>query len=280
MLPLAESLDHVGPMARRAADVAILLDAICGFDPRDTSSLDARAPRVRESLEQGVKGLRIGLDRDYSLGGVERGEAASLETALDELARAGARVVEVRMPELAGITDAWFRIVGSEALRAHSTDYPSRATEYGPFFRDFLESAARVSGAEVAQARRRQAEFASQLSVVLATVDVIACPGGDVPAPRVPRELLVGPKATLDAFWAARSEANDPPLKDTDLFMMPADLAGVPAICLPSGFSPDGLPYSVQFVARRLGEGTLCRVAHAYEQVTRWHERHPPVDAG
>jgi Asp-tRNA(Asn)/Glu-tRNA(Gln) amidotransferase A subunit family amidase len=108
-------------------------------------------------------------------------------------------------------------------------------------------------------------------------VDAIVCPGGDVPAPRIPKAKLLGPKVDLDAFWMARSAAYDPPLKDTDLFTMPADLAGTPAICLPSGFSPDGLPYSIQFVGRRLSEPTLCGIAHAYEQATPWHTRHPPV---
>lgn len=182
------------------------------------------------------------------------------------------------MPDLNGITDAWFRIVSAEALVAHAAaHYPSRASEYGRFFRDFLASASQITDAQVAEARRRRTEFTVQFARVLESVDALICPAGDVPAPRISAQLLLGPKAALDAYWAARAAAYDPPLKDTDLFTMPADLAGTPAICLPSGFSPDGLPYSVQFIGRRLSEATLCRIAHAYEQATARHARHPNV---
>lgn len=262
---------------RSVADIAIMFDVIAGFDPGDPTSLREPAPHTVDTLRRSVEGLWVGIDRDYACTGVDRGQASTIEKALNVLTSQGVRVVDVRMPDLNGITDAWFRIVSAEALKARAAHYPSRASEYGRFFRDFLASASQVTEAQVAKARHRRTEFTVQFTRLLESVDAIICPAGDVPAPRVTRELLVGPKAALDTYWTSRAAAYDPPLKDTGLFPMPADLAGTPAICVPSGFSPDGLPYSIQFVGRRLSEPTLCRSAHAYEQATARQARHPNV---
>jgi amidase len=277
VLPLAESLDHVGPMARRVADLAIVYDAIAGFDPQDPSSLRQPPESAVDALAESVKSLRIGIDRDYALAGVDRGEVGAIEHALELLAGAGARIVDVRMPDVFGITSGWMRIVGAEAIAAHAAHYPSRAREYGHFFRDFLDEASKATDAQVAEARRRGREFSAEFTRVLDSVDAIICPGGDVPAAPMRRELLLGPRANLDAYWMTRSASSTPPLKDTDIFMMPANLAGIPAICLPAGFSREGLPYSIQFIGRRLSEPMLVRIAHAYEEATAWHTHHPLV---
>jgi amidase len=276
VLPLAESLDHVGPMARCVADLAIMYDAIAGFDPKDPDSIRRPPERAVAALEQSVRGLRIGIDRDYALAGVDHGEVGAIETALELLAEAGALVVDVRMPDLSGVTGAWMRIVGAEALAAHAAHYPSRSGEYGHFLRDFLDEAVKVPAAQVMDARRRSREFSVAFTSMLASVDAMICPAGDVPAAPMRRELLLGPRAALDAFWMERSASSDPPLTDTDIFMMPANLAGIPAICLPAGFSPEGLPYSIQFMGRHHSEPLLVRIAHAYEAATAWHTLHPP----
>jgi Asp-tRNA(Asn)/Glu-tRNA(Gln) amidotransferase A subunit family amidase len=114
--------------------------------------------------------------------------------------------------------------------------------------------------------------FSAAFDSILETVDVMAGPAGGDPAWPITHSIQVGP---LDAFHAAWSAAAPRSWE----FTMPMDLAGVPAICLPCGFSPDGLPYSVQFTGRKLSEGMLFRVAHAYEQATNWHARHPAIAA-
>jgi amidase len=145
VLALAESLDHVGPMARRVADVAIMFDAIAGADPRDPTSLREPAPDTYSGIGRGVGGLRIGLDREYALAGVDRGEAASIEEALKVLTGLGARVVDVQVPDLAGVIDAAYLLCASEAVTTHAAHYPSRAEEYGPYLREFLEGGARAA---------------------------------------------------------------------------------------------------------------------------------------
>jgi Asp-tRNA(Asn)/Glu-tRNA(Gln) amidotransferase A subunit family amidase len=129
-----------------------------------------------------------------------------------------------------------------------------------------------VTPDELAAAREKRQAFTARLSAMLETVDVMAGPAGGDPAWPITHAIQVGPLAAYHAAWSAAAPRSAE-------FTMPMDLAGVPAICLPCGFSPDGLPYSIQFTGRRLSEATLCRVAHAYEQATGWHTRHPAVAA-
>ena len=223
-------------------------------------------------LSQGIQGARIGIDRKYALEGTDSGNAAALEEALRVLTGLGARIVDVRMPDLTGMVDAWFAVCGSEAVAAHAANYPARAAAYGPYFREVLDTGARVTPRQVADARKWRAEITAQFTAVLESVDAMACPAGGDPAWAVSHEIQVGPLPALHAAWSAVA----PRAAD---FTMPMDLAGTPAICLPSGFSPEGLPYSVQFAGRRLSESLLCRIANAYEQATSWHFRHPNLDS-
>jgi amidase len=267
---MSESLDHVGTMARSVADAAILFDAIAGRDAQDPTSLDAPAPQTFRALPEGIRGLRIGLDRDYALKGIDAGQAAAIQESLRVLTGLGAILVDVRMPDLSGILDIWSPICQSEMAAAHAATYPSRAGEYGPYLREFLAAGAAVTPQQLATARQRRAEFTARYAAVLETVDAIAGPAGGDPAWPITHAIQVG---SLPEYHKAWSQAAPRSAE----FTMPMDLAGVPAICLPCGFSTDGLPYSIQFTGRKLSESMVCRIAHAYEQATDWHTRHPQV---
>jgi amidase len=270
VLAMAESLDHVGSLARRVGDAAILFDAIAGRDPNDSTSLKAPPANTFAALNQGIRGLRIGVDRNYALKGTDGGQAKAIEAALDVVAGLGAKIVEVRIPDLTGMLDTWMTICAAEIVQAHAKNYPSRANEYGPYMREFLANGARVTPQQLAAAREKRAAFTAQFAKVLDSVDAMAGPAGGDPAWPITHELQVG---SLPAYHEAWSKAAPRSAE----FTMPMDLAGVPAICLPCGFSSEGLPYSIQFTGRPLSEATLCRVAHAYEQATAWHTRHPQV---
>ena len=270
VLALSPSLDHVGPMARNVADVAILFDTIAGPDPLDATSLADSPPSALAQVGQGVEGLRIGIDREYATKGIDPGAVASIEAALKVLEGLGARIVDVRMPDLTGMLNIWFAICAPEALAAHKVNYPSRSAEYGPYFRDVLATGAGVTPAQTAGAQAWRGTFTAGFTTLLESVDVMACPAGGGPAWPVSRELQLSPMAELNAAWEKASP------RGAD-FTVPMNFAGTPAICLPSGFSPEGLPYSIQFAGRRLSEGLLCRVAGAFEQATTWHQRHPNV---
>lgn len=270
VLVMSASLDHVGSIARRVTDAAILFDAIAGQDPSDSTSLNAPPANTFAGLKQGIRGLRIGVDRDYALKGIDPGQAKAIEAALETMAGLGARIVDVRMPDLAGMLDVWMTICSAEIVEAHAKNYPSRANEYGPYMREFLSNGTRVTPQQLTAAREKRVAFSAQFIKLLDSVDAIAGPAGGDPAWPITHEIQVG---SLPAYHEAWSKAAPRSAE----FTMPMDLAGVPAICLPCGFSSDGLPYSIQFTGRRLSESTLCRIAHAYEQATPWHTRHPEV---
>jgi amidase len=272
VMPMAPSLDHVGPMARDVADVAIMFDAMAGLDPADPTSLDAPPAEAVKALGGGVRGLRIGVDRAYALVHTDAGQARAIEAALKVLERQGAVITPVRMPDLSDLVPTWAAICGAEIAAAHAATYPSRAAEYGPYLREFLETGASVTPQVLAAARRRRAQLTAQMDALLDTVDAMAGPAGGDPAWPITHALQTGPLPAYHRAWGAAQPRSAE-------FTMPMDLAGVPAICLPCGVAADGLPYSIQFTGRRLSEALLCRVAFAYQQATDWHNRHPQVQA-
>jgi len=270
VMDMAASLDHVGCLAREVADACAMFDAMAGRDPHDLTALDAAPANTLAALGQDIRGLRIGVDRAYALTGTDAGQAAALEAALKVLTGLGARIVDVKMPDLSDMLSTWQTICGAEIAIAHKKDYPARADQMGPYFRMFLEGGAKVTPQELAAARAKRKAFTARFTAMLETVDAMAGPAGGDPAWPITHAIQVGPLPAYHAAWSAAAPRSAE-------FTMPMDLAGTPAICLPCGFSPDGLPYSIQFSGRPLSEAMLCRVAHAYEQATGWHRRHPVV---
>jgi amidase len=270
VLEMAGSLDHVGPMARRVADAALMFDVMAGRDTKDPSSLPDPAQGLFQQLHGGVAGLRIGIDHDYALTGIDPGQAAAIEAALGVLRDRGARIVPVKMPDVSHVVDIWSPICSHEMAKAHAATFPARAAEYGPYLREFLENGRKVSAEQLESAHRARKALALNFNALLESVDAMVGPAGGDPAWPITHAIQVGPLPAYHAAWSAVAPRSSE-------FTMPMDLAGVPAICLPCGFSPDGLPYSIQFTGRRLGEGALVRIANAYENATAWHDRHPIV---
>ena len=266
VLALAESLDHVGPMARSVEDTAILFEAMAGFDAHDPTSRREAVEPVGPALEQGVKGLRIGFDRRFAADGVEPGLVRALDAVLKQLSELGAEIVDVAVPDVTPVALAWWQLSTAEAAAFHADAFPSRAREYGPGFRDVLEYGAGVSGVTYANAAKVRAEFSGRLERVLAEVDCLVCPSMSNAA----REKLADPFGPeRDEDWASQVL--------NDVHTKPFNFSGSPTLSVPCGFSADGLPYSVQFAGSALSEAMLCRIGHAYEQVTPWHDRHPMV---
>ena len=274
VLELAGSLDHIGPMTRSVADAAIMLEAIAGVDANDPTTLDAPLPPILATLDGNVAGARLGFDRRYASEGVDPAVAAAVLEALQVLAGLGAEVVDVEMP--AAPFDDWWTICSYEAVRAHAATYPSRATDYGPYFGEFLEHGSRVSDDAYAAATKRRAAFTKRFEAMLSTVDAFVCPS-NVTALPVTDAMRYDTIAAFRQAVERVAETFDPPLGSMQLFTVPADFAGTPTISVPCGFSPAGAPHSLQLVGRALSEPTLCRLAHAYEQATDWRLRHPDV---
>ena len=262
VFPLAASLDHVGPLTRSVADAAAMLSAIAGDDPRDPTSSRLPVPDYVRALDQGMTGVRLGVDERYLTVGVHPEVSQAVLAAVEVLKAQGAEMVAVTVPELAhdATGRAWYTITAAEALVAHAGFYPERAADYGPF-RELLEDGTRYSAQAYAQAHQVREELSGRLQGLFEHVDVVLCPTMPSTAPR------------MDAQGQARMAEG---LVRTR-YTFPWNFSRHPTLSLPCGFDREGLPVSLQLVARHFAEEVLCRVGSAYEQATSWHTVRPPL---
>ena len=264
VLALAESMDHVGPLTRRSADAAVMLQAIAGHDPKDPTSLPVPVPNMEKHLNDGVKGVRIGFDEQGIRQHTDAELAEAVTSGVRVLEQLGAEVIEIQMPDLDEFLSAWPTLCSAEAVLAHEATYPSRGDEYGPWFRGWLDMGAKVSGAEYARANNLRAACNGRFREIFETIDVLACPSMPGPPFPVTPEESYGP---MDAY--------DPALQR---FTIPFDFNGTPTLSVPCGFNQDSLPLSLQFVGHPLSEPLLCQVGHAYEEATEWHTMRPNLE--
>jgi amidase len=263
VLALAESMDHIGPMTRSAADAGIMLQVLAGHDPNDPTSLTMPVPDMLAGLDQGIQGVRIGLDERYITNGVDAVVTEGVLAGIKVLEGLGAQVVPVTMPETPEFLSAWGVLCQAEAAATHLETYPSRADEYGPWFRGWLERGAAVTGAMYAAANHKRLACNGLLAEVFDNIDVLVCPSMTTTAGPVKPEELYGPMGEDDWTWGQ--------------FTIPFDFNGAPTISLPCGLDGDGLPLSIQFVGKHLSEPLLCRMGHAFEGETTWKDLHPEV---
>jgi aspartyl-tRNA(Asn)/glutamyl-tRNA(Gln) amidotransferase subunit A len=257
VLTLSWTLDHTGPLARTVEDCALLMQPLAGHDPLDPASSHAPVEDYTAGLGRGVRGLRVGVVRNYFFEGVDPEVERAFEEAMATLRRLGAEVHDVQIPSLAA-THSFLLIMLAEAYAYHERDLREHPELYGDVLRERLLAGALVTGAEYVQAQRIRRGICQETAAVLRDVDVLATPTTPKPA-------------TLFA------QAHDPEFGFPRSNMPPFNITGSPALALPCGFSASGLPLSLQLAGRPFDEATVLRVGHAYEQATRWHTRRPPV---
>ncbi len=263
VLALAESMDHVGPMTRSVTDAGIMLAAIAGPDPNDPTSLPNPVPNMLAGIGQDLQGVRIGFDEHYATNDIDTELAAAVRAGVEVLADQGAEIVEVQLPNVAEYVLAWPTLCAAEAVLAHAATYPSQRDTYGPWFRGWLDMGAKVTGADYAKANNLRAACTGHLRRVFEEIDVLVCPSMSAPPHRVSPKMLYG-----------SYDARDPKFQR---FTVPFDYNGAPTLSVPCGMNSEGLPLSIQFVGKHLTEPLLCRVGHAYERATPWHNLHPDV---
>ena len=263
LLALAESMDHVGPMARSVADVGAMLQAIAGPDANDPTSLPDPPPGILAVIGKQITGIRVGWDEEYATKEVDPELADAVRAAVAVLDELGAEVVEVKLPNLDPYVSAWTTLCSAEAATAHEATYPSQRDAYGPWFRDILDEGSKVTGAEYAKANNLRSTCTAHLRRTFARIDVLACPSMPEPPRPVTPEQLYGP----------RPKAREP-LRQR--FTVPFDYNGAPTLSVPCGFSSEGLPLSLQLAGNPMSEPLLCQVGHAYESATDWHTIRPP----
>jgi len=267
VMPLAPTMDHVGPMTRSVTDAAIMFQAMAGHDSNDPTTLKDRMPEMLQNSTADIAGMTIGYDPVFSSEGIDAGLVAAIEQALETLRQLGAEIVEVKMPEgTREIDTTWFTICAYEALRAHAAHFPANADNYGAWFRGFLEFGSTVTDEQYAAAGQVRADFSRGFNALLESVDTLVSPAGGLTFSTDPEIQYGG------------MEEIDPLIKSVQMyFTIPADFAGTPSLTVPCGFSDDSIPYALQFMGRRLSEPTLIQMGRAYELVTDWHRKHPSV---
>ena len=275
VMDLAPTLDHVGPMTRSVRDAARVLTVIAGHDPEDETSLIAPVDDYEAALEQGAEGLRIGWDEDYATSNVESYVVDALFSALKQLKKAGASIVDVRVPQVTvDETAAWSVIAGTEAAVAHEATYPSQHDNYGAYFREFLASAQSISGIDVSRAVVARKEAGSRMATVFKKIDCLLCPT------LASESFQYRPEAAYEGFNPIeRTIAGVPPafFARNGRFITIWDYNGYPTLSVPCGFSPMGMPLSLQLIAKPLDESLLLRAGYAYESANTHCDQHPDL---
>jgi aspartyl-tRNA(Asn)/glutamyl-tRNA(Gln) amidotransferase subunit A len=282
LIAFASSLDQAGPLARSAADLALLLNVMAGFDPRDSTSLDRPKEDYTKNLEMKMEGLRIGLPAEYFGEGIEPGVRKAVEAAVAWFAAQGARTVELELSRTKLAVPAYYVIAPAEASsnlsRFDGVRYGHRAKEYADLVDMYCRTRAEGFGAEVKQrilvgtyvlshgyydAYYLQAQKVRRLIAQDFSFAFEKC------------DLILGPTAPTTAFEIG-AKADDPvQMYLGDIFTIPAPLAGLPALSIPCGFDEKGLPVGLQLMGKHFSEAKLLGAAHRYQQGTDWHKRVP-----
>jgi amidase len=264
VFPLAESLDHIGPMTRSALDCAIMLGVIAGADERDPTAVPLPVPDYAAAIAAGVAGKRLG--HPVNLAGLDEDGRRALDGAVEALGKAGATIVDVALP--AGFDDAardWGPLCAVECAVAHEASYPSRAADYGPVLAGLIDAGRRLSGVELAHLQLRRAAITGALNKLLASIDLLLIP--------------VMPQAVWSVQGLAAAGRDPDTVAARLRYTAPFDLSGHPTLTLPGGMTREGLPVGFQIVSRAFDEAGILAAGHAYQQATDWHLKRPPLDA-
>jgi aspartyl-tRNA(Asn)/glutamyl-tRNA(Gln) amidotransferase subunit A len=266
-LPLARSLDHVGPIARSAADAAILLSAIAGFDPRDPASRDVSVPDFAGELRKPWRKMRLGWPRDFFFDRVDDEVRRAVDAARSVLEDLGARFEQVSLPSVADSLRPATHIALAEAFQYHRAAgfYPARAADYSDEVRARLETGGRVTASDYLDAREVQVRLRHEFDAAFEDVTAILAPTLPAAPPRIGDETVLTGGEPEDVRSAMLR------------FNRPSNLTGLPAISIPCGFTSAGLPIGLQIMGRAFDEVGLLRLAAAYERRTEWHRRRPPL---
>ena len=285
LVAFASSLDQIGPLTKDVEDCAIMMNAISGYDPRDSTSVYLEVPDYKQSLRIDVKGLRIGIPNEYFIEGMDPDVEKAITGAIDHFKRLGAEVQRISLPHTEYAVAVYYIICTAEAssnlARYDGVKYGHRSREFKDLMELYTLSRAEGFGPEVKRriilgtyvlsAGYYDAYYrkASQVRTLMKTdfdeafqkVDVVLTPTAPTPAFRIGEKV----EDPLQMYLS-------------DVFTIPVNLAGIPAITIPCGFSSEGLPIGLQIMGKHFDEGKLLRVAYTFEQNTDFHlKQAPPI---
>jgi aspartyl-tRNA(Asn)/glutamyl-tRNA(Gln) amidotransferase subunit A len=280
VIAYASSLDQVGPLTRDVTDSAIMLSAVAGHDPKDSTSVDTPVPDYLAALTGNITGLRIGLPGEYYIKGLDQDVQTSMDAAIETYRKLGAEFVDISLPHTDYAVATYYLIATAEAssnlARYDGVRFGHRVEAAAGLLDMYTRSRSQGFGAEVkrrimlgtyalssgyydayyVKAQKVRTLIMQDFTRAFADVDVILTPVAPTPAFRIGEKV------------------NDPlQMYLSDIFTIPVNLAGTCALSIPAGFSADGLPVGLQLIGKPFGEETILRAAHAFEQATGWHTR-------
>ncbi len=282
MIAFASSLDQAGPMAKSAEDCALLLTAMAGFDPRDSTSLERPTEDYTRDLEQPLAGLRIGLPGEFFGEGMDDDVRTAVEAALTEYRKLGATTVEVALPNSGLSVPAYYVIAPAEASsnlsRFDGVRYGYRAPEYNDLTEMYSRSRAQGFGAEV---KRRILIGTYVLShgyydaYYLKAQKIRRLIAADFVEAFRSCDVIMGPTSPSVAFAFGAKSADPVQMYLSDIYTISTNLAGLPGMSLPCGFGANDMPVGLQIIGNWFGEAKMLNVAHQYQKATDWHTRMP-----
>lgn len=261
VFPLAPSLDHIGPMTRSARDAAIMMTVIAGWDPADPTSSSRPVPDYAAHLELDRSPV-VGIDPDLNAR-FDPETQSMLASVQSELSDLGWRVVEVQAPDFMTVAADWSALCGVETALAHADTYPSRKGEYGPVLAGLIEMGRTVDVLELERMQQRRRHFTGAMNRLMDDIDIFLLPSVGKASPTIAE--MNGLEAGTELFEQVTGPT------------APIDLAGLPALTLPSGFTGRGTPLGVQFVGPAFAEAALLAAGVAYQRATDHHLRRPQV---
>ena len=282
MIAFASSLDQGGPLARSAEDLALLLNVMAGFDPRDSTSLDREREDYTRELGKPAQGLKIGLPKEFFAEGAAPVVVKAVEAAVAEFRKLGCETVEVSLPNMKLSVPVYYVLAPAEAssnlARYDGVRYGYRAPEYADLLDMYKKTRAQGFGSEVKrriligtyvlshgyydayyiQAQRVRRLIARDFAEVFKRCDVI-----------------MGPTSPTTAFRIGEKMGDPVQMYLNDIYTIPANLAGLPGLSVPCGLDGKGLPVGLQIIGNYFAEARMLGIAHQYQRATDWHTRAP-----
>ena len=265
LTPLSWSLDHPGPMTRTVEDAAITMNVIAGHDPKDVASAKVDIPDYTSALTGDIKGLRIGLVKEYFESPLDPQVRKAVMDAIGLLESMGAEVKEVSYPMFNQSQAISSTVLMSEATAYHRDLLEKDGHQIYEPVRQRLEAGLFISAAEYLRAQQARTIFDNQGRSLLDDVDLLAGPTEPVTAPRIMASKVMAGEQEVGVVGALTQ------------YTRPYNINGFQAISVPCGFSDENMPIGLQLAGKPFDELTVLRAAHAYEQATDWHTRRPPV---
>ena len=284
IIAFASSMDQVGPMTKNVRDSALLLEAIAGRDPADSTSADLAVPRYSEMLTGDIKGLRVGIPKEYFVSGMQAEVEQAVRAAIGELEKSGAIIEEISLPHTEYAVAVYYIVATAEAssnlARYDGMRYGHRAAAKD-LIETYMISRDEGFGAEV---KRRIMLGTYVLSAgyydayYLKAQRVRTLIKHDFDAAFERCDVIVTPTAPTTAFKLGEKTQDPLEMYLSDIYTISINLAGLPALSLPCGFDGEGMPIGMQIIGKHFDEATILRVAHHYEQSTEWHKRKPKLE--